>query len=139
MALLIFSLAYKGNSDSCQHKQSESTSRECTIPECVHTWVWKRQQPQAQPDFPMCTLILSNFEKRVLKGGEKNHPFHESFFSILSLLQTLTRQSLMVYNGARQRTRTLGDSPVQQCPQISKSFSPLLRVDVFPLGPSPLC
>lgn len=38
---------------------------ECTIPERVHTWVWKRQQPPAKPDLEMCTPILDNLEKIV--------------------------------------------------------------------------
>lgn len=41
------------------------TSRECMISECVHTWVWNRQQPPAKADLPVGTVIFSNLEKTV--------------------------------------------------------------------------
>lgn len=137
MALLVFSLAYKGNSDSCQYKQGKSTSRECTIPECVHTWVWKRQQPPAKPDFSKAHSNFVQFREESLKRRRE-----EPSLSQIPLSQYFPSPNLnKAIHDCVQRSK-VRNQDTWQLPSVtmspdSKSFCPLLKADVFPLGPPP--
>lgn len=57
--------------------------------------MWKRQQPPAKSEFPTRALILPN--RRESLKTRKNHPVQKSLFSNLSLFQTLTGQSMIVW------------------------------------------